>query len=173
LPCQRANSAIAYVISLEGEFILRSRFTILLAVSLLSACTAIENDLSKGLAYGSDPERLTRKVDEKHSGRAPSGVNAYLWRAAMDTVGTIPLVKSDPRSGQIETDWHSAPSDPDERTKLLILVLDDDLRRDTLRVSVARQIWLQRAWTNAPAQASAAQRLEELILTKARDLHRR
>jgi Domain of unknown function (DUF3576) len=142
------------------------------AVFLLSGCTAMENDLNKGIAYGTNAERITRKINDKNPARVPSAINAYLWRAALDTVGNIPLVTANPRSGRIETEWHSAPTEPDERSKLMIWILDDELRRDTLRVAVATQVREKGAWQNAPVQALTAHNFEELILTKARELRR-
>ena len=51
-------------------------------------------------------------------------------------------------------------------------ILDQDLRADALRVSASRQIAQGGDWVNAPVQAATVQRLEDIILTKARDLRR-
>jgi Domain of unknown function (DUF3576) len=137
----------------------------------LSACSAVENDLNKGLSYGTNAERLTRKIDERRApGKSPSGVNAYLWRAAMDTVGFYPLRTSDARAGRIVTDWYSPPSTPEERIQLTVEVLDPDLRRDTVRVSVARQVRRDGDWATAPVTSLTAQTLEEAIYAKAHEL---
>jgi Domain of unknown function (DUF3576) len=144
----------------------------LLALVPLLGCTSVENDLNKGLSYGTNAERLTRKADEnRRPGVQSSGINAYLWRAAMDTVGFYPLTISDPKSGQIVTDWYSAPTRADERTQLKIEVLDTDLRRDTIRVSMTRQVRRDGAdWTSAPVSTLTAQTIEETIFAKAHEL---
>ncbi|MBB3956807.1 DUF3576 domain-containing protein [Novosphingobium sediminicola] len=98
------------------------------------------------------------------------GVNAYLWRAALDSVSFMPLLQSDANSGVIVTDWYSNPSNPGERMKLTIAILDKDLRTDALRVSASRQVSKDGFWTDAPVAAATVQRLEDVILTKARDL---
>ncbi len=36
------------------------------------------------------------------------GVNAYLWRGALDTLSFMPLASADPFGGVIITDWYSA-----------------------------------------------------------------
>lgn len=145
--------------------------TIAVAMTLLSGCTAIENDLGKGLAYGMDSRTLTRKVDERRApDKLPSGINAYLWRASLDAVKAIPLVAADPGKGNILTEWYSTPSSPDDRTQMRIEVLDPDLRPDTLRVSVARQVRIDGVWADAPPLTSTAQSLEEIILVRARDI---
>lgn len=100
------------------------------------------------------------------------GVNAYLWRAALDTVSFAPLVQADSNGGVIVTDWYANPSNPNERVKLTVTILDQDLRADALRVAASRQVSNNGTWTEAPVQAATVQKLEDIILTKARDLRR-
>jgi hypothetical protein len=100
------------------------------------------------------------------------GVNSYLWRAAVDTVSFAPLIQANPAAGVIITDWYTNPKAPGERVKLTIAVLDQDLRADALRVSAARQTMQAGAWVDAPVTAATVQKLEDIILTRARDLRR-
>jgi hypothetical protein len=100
------------------------------------------------------------------------GVNSYLWRAAVDTVSFAPLLQANPNSGVIITDWYTNPKAPGERVKLTVAVLDPDLRADALRVSAARQINQNGSWVDAPVSAATVQKLEDIILTRARDLRR-
>jgi len=100
------------------------------------------------------------------------GVNSYLWRAAIDTVSFAPLVQANPNSGVIITDWYSNPRAPGERVKVTVAILDADLRADALRVSAARQVNQNGAWADAPVTAATVQKLEDIILTRARDLRR-
>jgi hypothetical protein len=99
-------------------------------------------------------------------------VNSYLWRAAIDTVSFAPLLQANPNSGVIITDWYSNPKAPGERVKLTVAVLDPDLRADALRVTAVRQINQNGAWVDAPVSAATVQKLEDIILTRARDLRR-
>ena len=99
-------------------------------------------------------------------------VNSYLWRAAVDTVSFAPLIQANPNSGVIITDWYTNSRAPGERVKLTVAVLDPDLRADALRVSAARQIFQNGAWVDAPVSAATVQKLEDIILTRARDLRR-
>jgi hypothetical protein len=100
------------------------------------------------------------------------GVNSYLWRAAIDTVSFAPLLQANPNSGVIITDWYSNPKAPGERVKLTVAVLDPDLRADALRVSAAKQVNQNGAWVDSPVTAATVQKLEDIILTRARDLRR-
>ncbi|HXC75125.1 MAG TPA: DUF3576 domain-containing protein [Sphingomicrobium sp.] len=100
------------------------------------------------------------------------GVNSYLWRAAVDTVSFAPLLQADANGGVIITDWYSNPRAPGERVKLTVSVLDQDLRADALRVAASRQVFQNGVWTDAPVAAATVQKLEDIILTRARDLRR-
>jgi Domain of unknown function (DUF3576) len=99
-------------------------------------------------------------------------VNSYLWRAAVDTVSFAPLLQANAQNGVIITDWYNNPKAPGERVKLTVAVLDPDLRADALRVSAARQVNQGGTWVDAPVTAATVQKLEDIILTRARDLRR-
>jgi hypothetical protein len=98
------------------------------------------------------------------------GVNSYLWRASLDALSFMPLVQADSAGGVIVTDWYINPSDPGERVKVSVAILDQDLRADALRVAASRQVAQAGNWVDAPVQAATVQKLEDIILTKARAL---
>ena len=100
------------------------------------------------------------------------GVNSYLWRAAIDTLSFAPLLQADSNGGVIVTDWYASPQNPGERIKLTVSILDQDLRADALRVAASRQINQGGTWVDAPVAAATVQKLEDIILTRARDLRR-
>ncbi len=100
------------------------------------------------------------------------GVNAYLWRASIDTLSFAPLLQADANSGVVITDWYVNRANPGERVKLTVSILDQDLRADALRVAASRQVNQNGAWVDAPVSAATVQKLEDIILTRARDLRR-
>ena len=100
------------------------------------------------------------------------GVNSYLWRASLETLSFMPLTQADSSGGVIVTDWYANPESPEERVKVSVSILDQDLRADALRVAASRQVLQNGTWVQAPVQAATVQRLEDIILTKARDLRR-
>ncbi|MCA1749500.1 MAG: DUF3576 domain-containing protein [Sphingomonadales bacterium] len=115
--------------------------------------------------------------DRPAQGLAPTqtttiGVNTYLWRAALDTLSFMPMGQVDSSGGVIVTDWYANPAAPTERMKLTVTILDSDLRADALRVAASRQLYNGSQWLEAPVQAATVQRLEELILTRAREIRR-
>ena len=112
------------------------------------------------------------KADLAASKVTTIGVNSYLWRASLETLSFMPLVQTDSNGGVIVTDWYANPSNPGERVKVTVSILDQDLRADALRVAASRQVAQGGGWVDAPVQAATVQKLEDIILTKARDLRR-
>lgn len=112
------------------------------------------------------------KADLAAANVSAIGVNAYLWRASLDALSFMPLVQTDSAGGVIVTDWYANPANPGERIKVTVSILDRDLRADALRVAASRQVAQSGLWVDAPVQAATVQKLEDIILTKARDLRR-
>jgi len=82
-------------------------------------------------------------------GGAGLGVNAYLWRATLDTLAFMPLASADPFGGVIITDWYSPPGTTTERFKATAYVMGRQLRSDGIRVSVFRQVRQGNNWLDA------------------------
>jgi hypothetical protein len=117
-----------------------------------------------------------RRADANAQDAQGIGVNSYLWRASLDTLAFMPIVSADPFGGVILTDWYSPPETPNERFKVNLYILDRQLRADGIRVSVFRQ---QRGnagpgaagdWRDAGVNTETANRLEDTVLTRARQL---
>lgn len=98
------------------------------------------------------------------------GVNAYLWRGALETLSFMPLVSADPFGGVIITDWHQPAGAGGERFKATAYILGRTLRADGVRISVFRQVLQGNTWVDAPVPAAAAGELENKVLARARDL---
>ena len=64
------------------------------------------------------------------------GVNAYLWRASLDTLSFLPLASADPYGGVIITDWYANPEKKDERMKATVYILDTQIGRASCRERV-------------------------------------
>ena len=136
----------------------------------LPGCQFVRDDINR--TFGRSPEDQTRRSDHAASQVTTIGVNAYLWRAALDTLSFAPLAQTDSNGGVIVTEWYANPQNPSERAKVTVAILDRDLRADALRVTAARQTLQGGQWIDAPVTAATVQRLEEIILTRARDLRR-
>lgn len=126
-----------------------------------------------GTVFGNDAFVFSteRRRDEPGAGAAGIGVNAYLWRATLETIDFVPLASADPFGGLIITEWYQPAEAPDERFKLNILIRDRVLRADAVKVSVFRQVRTPDGeWVDAPVAPGTARALEDKILTRAREL---
>jgi hypothetical protein len=100
------------------------------------------------------------------------GVNAYLWRATLDTLSFMPLLTADPWGGVVNYDWYVNPQTPNERFKATVFILDTRLRADALNVTVTKEVRdASGQWTASPVAAQTEADLENAILTKARQLN--
>jgi hypothetical protein len=140
------------------------------AAVTLAGCGFIRDDINRTLGRG--PEAQIQRTDMAASQVTQIGVNAYLWRASLDTLSFAPLAQADSNGGVIVTEWYTNPQNPTERAKVSVAILDRDLRADALRVLASRQTLQNGQWVDAPVTAATVQRLEEIILTRARDLRR-
>lgn len=100
------------------------------------------------------------------------GVNAYLWRATLDTLSFMPLASADPWGGVINYDWYGDPATPNERFKATVFILDTRLRADALNVSLTKQIRdASGTWVAAAVDPQTETDLENAILAKARQFN--
>ena len=129
----------------------------------LTACGSSKSDIA-------DSEWVQLGV----SASAPRnlGVNAYLWQATRDTLEFMQLASVDPFGGVIMSDWYTPPGSPDERLKVVVHIMDRALRADGLKAEVFRQVRNGTEWQYAVSNPNTARRLEDSILTRARELRR-
>lgn len=109
---------------------------------------------------------------DRDNSRGDNGidVNSYLWRASLDTISFMPLASADPFGGTIITDWYTDPSTPSERTKLNVFILGRELKADGVKVKAFRQVKRSGGWVDAPVAADTSRKLEDAILTRARQM---
>lgn len=98
------------------------------------------------------------------------GVNSYLWRASLETLKFMPLSQVDSAGGVIVGEWYQNPNVPNERVKVSVAILDGALRADAVQVSAQREVMQDGRWVAAPVRAGTVQKLEEIILERARTL---
>ena len=132
-----------------------------------------------GTVQGTDGVTILSTEKPKPAGSGTSGdggggggigVNAYLWRGTLETIDFMPIASADPFGGLIITDWYQPPQTPTERLKLQVLIRDQALRADGLKVAVFRQVREGSNWIDAAVDPTTATALEDKILTRAREL---
>ena len=158
-----------------------SRYLFLILLAGLTACSSLEPRTDIPATDKEDPGSFITGRSESGvslsdltglSNKESSGipVNALLWRASLDITSILPIDDIDVFSGTLITDWYSLPSQPSEQIKLAVFVLDKELRSDAIRVVVYVQSRQEDIWQDAGIDPELAIRLENLILTRAREL---
>lgn len=167
-------------------FPLRKAALFAILVSLISACSYLPKPTSTETAR--DEERRKDDIGSFFTGRDRSGltlsdlgadsgggsmpINALLWRASIDTLSVLPLASIDTFGGTIITEWYRHPDDETQQIKVAVFILDQELRSDAIRAEVyvrERQDGMFE-WVDAGRDDALATRLEDLILTRAREI---
>jgi len=147
------------------------------ATLLLSSCsglktTPVEQPEEPVSIFTGKPGGM--KLSDFGSNDASSGVslpvNALLWRAALDIASFVPLDDVDTFGGSIVTEWHQSADNPDQRLKLTIFIIGLELRSDAVKVQTYTQKKLGNDWVDSGRDETLARKLEDLILTRAREL---
>jgi hypothetical protein len=162
-----------------------TRLAPLAVAAVLAACNNITpastvegNDelyrgLNSGTLGGGDNVLFTTakgKTEDSSSGGTGIGVNAYLWRGALDTLSFMPLASADPFGGVIITEWYQPPSVTGERFKATAYILGRQLRADGVRVALFHQVQQNGQWVDAPVAPTTSSQVEDKVLARAREL---
>jgi hypothetical protein len=151
----------------------------LCGMALLSGCTPTgpaeiddpRSRLPKGSILGDSSPLISigRGRGDSDQGGA-LGVNAYLWRGALETLSFMPLVSADPFGGVIITDWYTPQVSTQERFKATAYILSRDLRSDGVKVTIFRQVLQHNQWVDAPVSDITVSEIENKVLDRARRL---
>jgi hypothetical protein len=156
---------------------LRSTLILIASTLLLASCESLptpdpEVDKPAESVFGAGGINLFANTEgDKGPGASGIAVNAFLWRASLDTLSFIPLASADPFGGVIITDWYRSAENDGERFKITVYILDRALRSDGVRATIFKQVAKPgQAWVDTPASESLNRALEDKILTRARQL---
>jgi hypothetical protein len=138
------------------------------AAFMVSAALAVGGCSIFGSSTANTAESSSSEMGPEETGSL--GVNAYLWRATLDTLSFLPLASADPYGGVVITDWYANPSKADERLKATVYILDTRLRADGISAAVFRETLVSGAWVPAAVSPDTNVALENAILAKARQL---
>lgn len=121
------------------------------------------------VVFGVDKDREARQAAAA-GGASGLSVNAFLWRATLDTLSFMPLASADPFGGTIITDWYSPAAADGERFRAQAYVMGRQLRSDGVRIQVFRQVNQRGQWVDAPTSTATNAELEDKVLARAREL---
>ena len=140
---------------------LLSRFTIVIAATMLVACS----NNGAGEQKPAQPEPARETIWSLFEGKADQqtavSVNKYIWQATFEVLDFLPVETADPFTGVFVTGWGQAPGS-DRSYKATVLVSDPALEIRALRVSLLTP--------DGPADEATVNAVEDAILTRARQI---
>ena len=154
----------------------------ILIYPLLAGCGTNKNNIDNTIPEDPDQDavsfftgkkggvKLSDMLNKNSSGDGVLPVNALLWRAALDIASFVPLDDVDTFGGSIVTEWHQSEGSPDNRIKLAMFVVGRELRSDAIKVRVYLQKRQANNWVDAGRDETLSRKLEDLVLTRAREL---
>ena len=98
-------------------------------------------------------------------------IKSPLWKASLDVLSSFPLSNVDSRSGLIITDWYTSEKKPTERFKITVLLLSQNIRSDSVKVTVHRQIIRKNRWVNKNIDSKKPVAIERKIIQRAIELN--
>ena len=162
---------------------------LLLAVHGLAGCSSVQpNPTNPGYQGAQGPQNgqmpggsilgdsalvfgnAKTKPSDGAGGGGALGVNAYLWRGALDTLSFMPLASADPFGGVIITDWYTPTVSNGERFKATAYILGRELRSDGVRVAIFRQVLQNGQWVDQAVSPVTVGEIENKVLSRAREL---
>ena len=97
-------------------------------------------------------------------------VNELLWRSSLDTLEFMSFEEIDPWSGIIISDWFINKSSKNLRNKITVSFSSSELKATSIKVSVVREKYEDKNWVSDGYSDGLARRIEDLILSRAREL---
>jgi hypothetical protein len=152
------------------------RYLLIVMLFIVHGCssikpgTPVQDDEKLSIITGKPVGLKLNDFGDKAKVDASMPVNALAWRAALDIAALLPLSEVDTFGGTIVTEWYSLPSRPDERIKLTMFIIGRELRSDSVSVRVHVQKRGTDGWSDAARDEAFARRIEDLILSRAREL---
>ena len=160
------------------------KFTSIGRILLLTLCSSLFLSSCSGLKTTpvKEPEEPVSVLSGKPGGTKLSDfgkkdrpndglpVNALLWRAALDIASFVPLDDVDTFGGSIVTEWYQSEDDNKRRLKLAIFIIGRELRSDAVTVHAYLQNRRGTEWIDSGRDEALGRKLENLILSRAREL---
>ena len=90
-----------------------------------------------------------------------------MWRAALKMLSSVPLSSVDSASGIIISDWYSLNNNSNERIKISITIMSDEIRADGIQVKTFKQAKNRNGWQNVKENKENNIKIERAIIKKA------
>ena len=142
--------------------------TILVSLLLFSCATHDEPPTEKGKAglFSKDAKKglsITDFINKDPLGDKSFYVNSFLWRASLDILSFAPFQSTDAFGGIIITEWYKKDK---KQIKIVATIKSRELRSEGIKL----RVYIKNKKNEISEDTILAKKIEDLILTKARNL---
>jgi hypothetical protein len=95
-------------------------------------------------------------------------INSITFEVALDKFAIMPIMTADMTSGIITTDWYSTTSNSKERVKFNIIIKNDDMKEDSIKVNMFKEKLDGNVWKTAVASSQIEEEIKQSILKQAK-----
>ena len=146
------------------------RFIFLIFISFFFTSCSSNNEIpaekSEPGLFSKDSKKgvsITDFINKDPFGDKSFYVNSFLWRASLDVLSFAPFQSTDAFGGILVTEWYKKD---DKQIKLIATILSRELRSEGIKLKV----FIKNKNNEISEDIILAQKIENLILTKARKL---
>ena len=146
------------------------QFIFLIFISLFFISCSSNNEVptekSEPGLFSKDAKKgvsITDFINKDPFGDKSFYVNSFLWRASLDVLSFAPFQSTDAFGGILVTEWYKKD---DKQIKLIATIQSRELRSEGIKVKV----FIKKENNEVSEDIILAQKIENLILTKARTL---
>lgn len=113
---------------------------VICAAAIISACSSLNPFSDSGDETVTNQPVNQGSVEATLAGNAAGApANPFMWQAALEAVGFMPLEIVDEPQGVIKTDWYIPPGAPLERFRVDVAFSSRALRAESMQLLVGRQ----------------------------------
>lgn len=146
------------------------KFIITILVPLLLFSCTTQDELptkkSKPGLFSKDAKKglsITDFINKDPYGDKSFYVNSFLWRASLDVLSFAPFQSTDAFGGIVITEWYKKDG---QQIKLVATIKSRELRSEGIKLKV----YIKSGKNEISEDMTLAKKIENLILTKARNL---
>mgnify|MGYP000288633037 FL=1 len=146
------------------------QFIFLIFISLFFISCSSNNEIpaekSEPGLFSKDAKKgvsITDFINKDPFGDKSFYVNSFLWRASLDVLSFAPFQSTDAFGGILVTEWYKKDN---KQIKLIATIQSRELRSEGIKVKV----FIKKENNEISEDIILAQKIENLILTKARTL---
>lgn len=128
-----------------------------------------KTEMGRGLLTDLFKGRKDDKKDKTSAGFI--GTDNPIWRASLETLSKFPLSSVDAGSGIIITEWYISERKPSQRFKITVLVMENVINANSVKVSIHKQVIKSNKWVNSKIDSNKSIAIERKIIQRAIEIN--